>query len=114
MMGIIDKYHWIDMGSSFVPNELSCAVLWAQLEDAHTITTRRLANFSFYQTEFHELSISNALIIPTIPMECMTNAHIFYILLPTERIREYYEKGLKERGISAYTHYIALHSAPAG
>jgi dTDP-4-amino-4,6-dideoxygalactose transaminase len=114
MMGKIDKYHWVDVGSSYVPNELSCAVLWAQLEQVHSIGQRRLANFCAYRDGLVELARAGAFRIPAIPKECETNAHIFYLLLPSEAVRQHYEAELKRRGVAAYTHYVALHSAPAG
>lgn len=114
MMGKIDKYHWVDVGSSYVPNELSCAVLWAQLEQVHTIWERRRANFAAYWDGLADLAQRGAFRIPAIPETCETNAHIFYLLLPSERVRQHYERELQQRGVAAYTHYIALHSAPAG
>ena len=114
MMGKIDKYHWIDIGSSYVPNELSCSVLWAQLEEANNISTRRLANFNVYKEGLHEQVAAGKFRIPVIPEGCETNAHIFYLLFPTVQLRKHYEAELKLRGVSAFTHYVALHSAPAG
>jgi dTDP-4-amino-4,6-dideoxygalactose transaminase len=114
MMGKIDKYHWVDLGSSYVPNELSCAVLWAQLEEVHSIGARRLANFTTYQNGLQDLVQRGLFQTPTVPAECETNAHIFYLLLPSEAVRKHYEAELKARGIAAYTHYVALHSSPAG
>jgi dTDP-4-amino-4,6-dideoxygalactose transaminase len=114
MMGKIDKYHWVDLGSSYVPNELSCAVLWAQLEQANSIGERRIANFNVYLNGLKELADAGAFRIPIIPEGCCTNAHIFYMLFASVGLRQYYEAELKKRGISAFTHYVALHSAPAG
>ncbi len=114
MMGKIDKYHWVDLGSSYVPNELSCAVLWAQLEEVHKIGSHRLANFNTYLHGLQDLAQQGALRIPAIPQGCQSNAHIFFLLLKSEEVRKYYERELKKRGVAAYTHYVALHSAPAG
>ena len=114
MMGKIDKYHWVDLGSSYVPNELSCSVLWAQLEQVNSISTRRCANFDAYSEGLKEQVAAGAFRIAELPEGCKTNAHIFYMLLPSVPLRKYYEAELKKRGVSAFTHYVALHSAPAG
>jgi dTDP-4-amino-4,6-dideoxygalactose transaminase len=114
MMGKIDKYHWVDLGSSYVPNELSCAVLWAQLEEVHKIGNRRLDHFNTYMHGLRDLAQQGALRIPAIPEGCQSNAHIFFLLLKSEEARKHYERELKKRGVAAYTHYVALHSAPAG
>lgn len=114
MMGKIDKYHWVDLGSSYVPNELSCAVLWAQLEQVDSISTRRRTNFAVYLEGLRDLVAKGLMRTPVIPADCQSNAHIFFILLPTQAVREYYARELKRRGIAALSHYVALHSAPAG
>lgn len=114
MMGKIDTYQWVDVGSSYVPNELSCAVLYAQLEEVHSISQRRLANFTTYRNGLAHLVDRGAFRIPVVPPECETNAHIFYLLLPSEAVRAHYQAELKARGVAAYSHYVALHSAPAG
>jgi dTDP-4-amino-4,6-dideoxygalactose transaminase len=113
-MGKISKYEWIDIGSSFVPSEISCAILYAQLEEAITITKQRLDHFHTYQQGLQSLVSMNKLQICHVPNHCENNAHIFFLLLPTLAIRQYYELHLRQRGISAFTHYIPLHSAPAG
>ena len=114
IMGKIDKYEWIDLGSSFVPNELSCAILLAQLESAQTITSRRICHYERYLKGLQELSDTGKIRIPSIPSHCQHNAHIFYIILPSKEILKHYQNELKSKGISAFTHYIPLHSAPAG
>jgi len=114
MMGKIDKYQWVDLGSSYVPNELSCAVLWAQLEKVHDIGSRRRTNFAVYAEGLQHLAAQGALRIPQVPVGCENNAHIFFVLLPSLAVRQYYETELKRRGIAAFSHYVALHSSPAG
>lgn len=114
MMGKIDKYEWIDIGSSYVPNEMACAVLLAQLECAQTITARRLAHYKLYQKGLSELVDKGIIRIPTIPIDCQHNAHIFYIILSNEYMLKHVQNELKAKGISAFTHYIPLHSSPAG
>ena len=114
MMGKIDKYEWVDMGSSYVPSELSCSVLWAQLEQAYAITSKRQAHFRAYSQGLRDLAEKGLLRMAHVPALCQTNGHIFYILLPSVELRQAFEAGLKQRGISAFTHYVPLHSSPAG
>jgi dTDP-4-amino-4,6-dideoxygalactose transaminase len=114
MTGKVDKYHWIDLGSSYIPSELSCAVLWAQLNASREILDRRVENFKFYGERLHRLSEEGRLRIPIVPCECGVNGHIFFIVLPSQLQREALESELKKVGISAFSHYVPLHSSPAG
>lgn len=114
MTGKIDKYEWIDLGSSYVPNEVSCAILWAQLEQCKAITAARVVNFEKYRQGLNNLFEKGWLRLVQIPEGCHTNGHIFYMLFPTQEIRETVGRELKKRGISAFSHYVPLHSAPAG
>lgn len=114
MMGKISKYEWIDVGCSFVPSEISCAVLWSQLEEAQSITNRRLEHFHAYQEAFQPLVERGLMKVSTVPADCIANAHIFFIVLPSVESRQVMEASLRKRGISAFTHYVPLHAAPAG
>lgn len=114
MAGRIDKYEWIDLGSSYVPSEVSCAILWAQLEHSAEITAARLANFHTYLEGLSSLHDSGRFRIPCIPSHCGTNAHVFSLLLPTTAHRVFFETEMKRRGVSAFSHYVPLHSSPAG
>ena len=114
MAGKIDKYEWIDLGSSYVPSEVSCAILWAQLEHSTEITSARRANFHTYSEGLSELHEEGVFRIPKVPKDCETNAHIFSLLLPTSDLRIFFELELKRRGVSAFSHYVPLHSSPAG
>ena len=114
MAGKIDKYEWIDMGSSYVPSEVSCAILWAQLEHSTEITSARLANFNTYSKGLLELHNEGLVRIPQIPEYCLNNAHIFSLLLPNKEIKKFFEVELKAKGVSAFSHYVPLHSSPAG
>jgi dTDP-4-amino-4,6-dideoxygalactose transaminase len=114
MAGKIDKYEWIDVGSSFVPSEVSCAILWAQLLQCEEINSQRKRNFDFYLGRFAELAAKGLLKIPIIPEYSCTNAHIFFLILPTKDSREKMAVRLKRKGISAFSHYVPLHSSPAG
>ena len=114
MAGKIDKYEWIDLGSSYVPSEVSCAILWAQLEHSTSITAARVNNFDTYFKGLSTLHEEGAFRIPQIPKNCKTNAHIFSLLLPNKEQKVFYETQLKRRGVSAFSHYVPLHSSPAG
>lgn len=114
MAGKIDKYEWIDVGSSYVPNEVSCAILWAQLEQSRAITEARLANYNMYRVALEPLQQAGYLRLLQAPEYSKTNAHIFYILLPTSAARHLVAEEMKKKGISAFSHYVPLHSAPAG
>ncbi len=102
------------MGSSFVPSELSCAALYAQLEEAPTITAKRVRLFDAYSRSLAKCVESKCFDVPVIPEYCRTNAHIFYILLKSVEEKVRFETELKKNGISAFSHYCPLHSAPAG
>jgi dTDP-4-amino-4,6-dideoxygalactose transaminase len=114
VMGKVDKYRWIDVGSSFVPNELTCAVLWAQLEDAQWITSRRIQLFDHYHYSLQTLEQTGLCRLCTVPSDTTTNGHIFYVLFKDETTREFFSNGLKSAGIAAFSHYLPLHSSPAG
>jgi len=114
MTGKIDKYEWVDLGSSYVPSEVSCAVLWGQLEHCTEITTTRVANFNAYADGLAKLYVKGTFRVPHVPAHCTTNAHIFFMVLPSKTLRLYFETELKKKGVSAFSHYVALHSAPAG
>jgi len=111
--GEVDKYRWVDVGSSFLPGELMAAFLFAQLEHAHEITEARLALWRQY---FEAAASLDALGIrrPIVPGDCAHNAHLFYLLLPDRLDRRDTLRVLNERGVNAVSHYVPLHSAPAG
>lgn len=114
MAGKIDKYEWVDIGSSYVPSEVSCAILFAQLEKSHLITDTRLENFRLYLNGFQDLVQKGIVRVPIIPSYCQHNAHIFYIIFNSNEIKIFVEDELKKKGISAFSHYVPLHSAVAG
>jgi dTDP-4-amino-4,6-dideoxygalactose transaminase len=111
--GQVDKYTWVDVGSSFLPGELVAAFLWAQLEAADDITARRLDLWNRYHTAARSLeSLGSRL--PIVPDECEHNAHLFYLLLPSHTRQADVLKDLNASGVNAVFHYIPLHSSPAG
>lgn len=112
--GQIDKYTWVDVGSSYLPSDLLSALLLAQLERAHEITQKRLAIWKTYQSGLQEYADKGVVRLPTIPPDCQHNAHIFYLLLPDLESRTSLIEALKSEGIQAPFHYVPLHSSPAG
>jgi len=101
------------VGSSFVPSELSCAVLLSQLDQAEHITKTRRRIFEMYTTGLQEL-LQQGIQTPTVPADCYNNAHIFYILLPSPEVCGRVQDALAAAGVAAFSHYEPLHSAPAG
>lgn len=112
--GEIDKYTWQSIGSSFLPGELTAAFLWAQLEEAASITNMRMTLWNNYHRILEPLELSGALRRPIIPRDCTHNAHLYYVLLAPELNRDDVLSSLKAAGIHAVFHYVPLHSAPAG
>lgn len=112
--GEVDKYTWQEVGSSFLPGELSAAFLWAQLESAEEITRARLAIWQRYWDLLTPLAESGLLRLPVVPKECVHNAHMFYILLNRELDRQRVLDAFRRHNIGAVFHYVPLHLAPAG
>ncbi|MDB5551023.1 MAG: dTDP-4-amino-4,6-dideoxygalactose transaminase [Rhizobium sp.] len=112
--GEVDKYTWQDVGSSFLPNEITAAFLWAQLEQAQQITNERLAIWRRYHRMLEPLERQGLLRRPIVPADCQHNGHMYYILLAPEIDRQQVLDGLKQHGIGAVFHYVPLHSSPAG
>ena len=112
--GEIDKYTWVDIGSSYLPSEINAAFLWAQLEIASEITDRRLNIWSKYHEAFAELENKEKLRRPIIPFECQHNAHMYYLIMPNLDIRTRLIRYLKDSNINTVFHYVPLHSSPAG
>ena len=112
--GQVDKYTWVDIGSSFLPGEITAAFLAAQTEDAETITARRIAIWDRYHAwaEVHEHE--GRLRRPVVPAHCTHNAHMYYLLLPTLKQRGEFIAAMKASGVSTVFHYVPLHSSPAG
>ena len=112
--GQVDKYTWVDYGSSYLPSDMNAAYLWAQLQEADRINENRLAIWNTYREAFAPLAASGRVEVPTIPKECVHNAHMYYLKLRDLADRTAFIQYLKDRGIIAVFHYIPLHSAPAG
>jgi dTDP-4-amino-4,6-dideoxygalactose transaminase len=112
--GEIDKYTWVNYGSSYLPSDLNAAYLWAQLEMADTITADRMTTYEFYDRELRDLAQQEYLEQPFVPDYAQHNAHMYYIKLKDETTRAALIRYLNEREIHSVFHYIPLHSAPAG
>jgi len=111
--GQVDKYTWVDVGSSFLPSELIGAFLWGQIEEAGTIIANRRASFDHYLQALRPLQDAGCLRLPQVP-EGLANGHLFYILTESLDVREALTAALKEDNISAVFHYVPLHASPAG
>jgi len=114
LRGAVDKYTWVDMGSSYLPSELNAAYLLAELEEADTINNDRLASWNAYYELLSPLAEEGRIVLPVIPEECTHNAHMFYIKTKDIEERTALTAFLKENGIGSAFHYVPLHSAPAG
>ena len=114
LRGQIDKYTWVDCGSSYLPSELNAAYLWAQLEKADEINENRLETWNYYYEHLKPLADAGKLELPHIPSECEHNAHMFYVKLKNLQERTAFIAYLKKQGVQSVFHYIPLHSAPAG
>lgn len=112
--GMVDKYTWVDVGSSYLPSEIQAAYLWGQLEMAEAITTNRLATCNAYRDAFADFEAAGKLMLPTIPDDCQHNGHMFYMKCRDLAERSALLAHMKQKGILAVFHYVPLHSAPAG
>lgn len=112
--GQVDKYTWVDYGSSYLPSDLNAAYLWAQLEKADEINNNRLESWNKYYSALKPLENQGLIELPVIPNECEHNAHMFYVKLKNLKERTEFIKYLKENGVQSSFHYVPLHSAPAG
>lgn len=110
--GEVDKYGWVDIGSSFLPSELTAAFLYAQLEKMGEIQQRRKETWQRYKGQLQELEKKGFLELPFIPDYASNNAHMFYILCPTLEERTRLAAHLKQKNILAVFHYLSLHSSP--
>jgi len=112
--GEVDKYTWVDVGSSFLPSDLVAAFLFAQLENMDLITARRAQVYNLYNYCLRPLAQEGLITLPTIPADCESNYHMFYILLRSLAERTKLIDHLKSHSILAVFHYVPLHSSPMG
>ena len=112
--GMVDKYSWVDIGSSYLPSDIQAAYLWGQLEKSDDINKSRLESWSYYYEQLQDLEEAGKIELPTIPNDCKHNAHMFYIKVKDIEVRSQLIQHLTDNGISAVFHYIPLHSSVAG
>ena len=112
--GQVDKYTWVDFGDSYLQSDLNAAYLWAQLEKADEINQNRLATWNAYNEAFQTLTKAKKVEIPTIPDECVHNAHMYYLKCRNLDQRTAFIEYMKSKEIMTVFHYVPLHSAPAG
>lgn len=113
-LGQVDKYTWVDRGSSYLQSDLNAAYLWAQLEQADTINDDRLETWNYYYEHLKPLADAGKIELPIVPDGCVHNAHMFYIKVKDLDERTALISHLKEHGVMAVFHYVPLHSSPAG
>lgn len=112
--GEIQKYTWVDLGSSYLPSDIISAFLWSQMEIAEDLTAQRLSLWNRYHAHFAELENAGMLRRPHVPDDVVFNGHIYYLLLPDQAKRDALIASLRAESINAVFHYVPLHSAPAG
>jgi len=112
--GEIDKYSWVDIGSSYLPSDILAAFLYGQLEQRHSIQEKRKKIWDFYNEELSEWAISNNIRLPFIPSECEQSFHMFYLIMPNQVARDNFIEHLKTNGMMAVFHYLPLHLSKKG
>jgi len=112
--GEVDKYTWVELGSSYVPSEICAAFLYAQLEEMERISIHRKMIHGRYFAKLDPIAKQGLITLPIIPPDCTTNYHLFYTLLPSTAIRDQILEALRRDGIRAVFHYVPLHSSPMG
>lgn len=112
--GEVDKYTWVDIGSSFLPSDILAAFLYAQLENMEAITKKRQEIYRRYETRLRPLEDQGLIALPTVPPECESNYHMFYIVLNSLDERTRLIEQLKAQSILAVFHYVPLHTSPMG
>ena len=112
--GMVDKYTWVDVGSSYLPSELQAAFLWGQLEVAEAVTKDRLATWGAYFSGFSELVTAGKITLPVIPEGCCHNGHMFYLKCADLSERTALINHMKKLEIMTVFHYVPLHTSPAG
>ena len=114
LRGEVDKYTWVELGSSYLPSDINAAYLYAQLQQADEMNRRRLGLWNLYYNELKDLSDKEYIELPFVPDGCCHNGHMFYIKVENIEIRAKLIRYLKENGILSVFHYIPLHSSAAG
>jgi dTDP-4-amino-4,6-dideoxygalactose transaminase len=112
--GQVDKYTWVDIGSSYLISDMLAAFLYAQLERREWVQSRRRQIWEFYNTSLGDWAQQNGVRLPIVPPECEQAYHMFYLLMPSLEVRTRFIQQLREREIISVFHYVPLHDAPMG
>jgi dTDP-4-amino-4,6-dideoxygalactose transaminase len=112
--GEVDKYTWVDLGSSYLPSDLSAAMLLGQLEEQEHVQARRKELFNRYMEGLWEWAHTSGVGLPQIPSDCTPAYHLFYVRLPNEAMRSRFIKWLDSQGVHSVFHYVPLHTSPMG
>lgn len=112
--GEVDKYTWVDVGSSYLPAEVTAAFLYAQMQHADEITRRRIQIWQQYHEWAQQYEDRGWLRRPTVPVECVHNGHMYYLVLPSLELRSDFIGGMRELGVGTVFHYVPLHNSPSG
>jgi len=112
--GMVDKYSWVDVGSSYLPSEIQAAYLWGQLEMAEQINANRLATSAAYAAALRPLAEDGYIVLPNVPNGCVHNGHMIYLKVRDLAQRAAFLDHMQKRGVMAIFHYVPLHTAAAG
>jgi dTDP-4-amino-4,6-dideoxygalactose transaminase len=112
--GLVDKYRWVDIGSSFLPSEYTAAVLFAQLERAEQTCRERVEIWNRYHEAFRDLAAAEVIECPEVPPHCRHNGHLYYVVTRDAQTREGLNRALSDEQVATVTHYEPLHASPAG
>ena len=112
--GQVDKYSWVDVGSSYLMSDVLAAFLYGQLEKSEAIQTSRKRVWEYYEMQLKDWAAENKVTTPTVPAHCQQTYHMYYILLPSLSVRQNLIKHLKTRGILSVFHYLPLHLSDMG
>lgn len=112
--GEVDKYSWVDIGSSYLPSDILAAFLWAQLEARERIQSRRAAVWNYYHRHLREWAEANHVQLPHVPADCRQPYHLYYLVLPSAAVRRALIEHLRARGVSSVFHYVPLHLSAKG
>ena len=112
--GQIDKYTWIDYGSSYLPSDMNAAYLLAELEEHEKIDRKRMAIYNYYHEQLRPLAEAGKIEQPVVPEGCVHNAHMYFIKARNLEVRTKLINYMKERGVMCVFHYVPLHTSPAG
>jgi len=110
--GEVDKYNWVDIGSSFLPSDMTAAFLFAQLEQIELIQARRREIWSLYAKEFQKIADNEKVQLPYIPEFAENNGHMYYLVFSSIALRDYVMRSLSQAGYNSVFHYLGLHSSP--